>query len=130
MTATDLVALSGVRARDALTGIVDADTVAEVIRLESAGMARTILLTPARAKLKRLGVPATPIPLAPATPPDASALTVRCTRDKITPATGEEEIGRVFGFRTLPTKAGPVRRHQPQCKRCRAMDPIAPRASK
>lgn len=51
-----------------------------------------------------------------------------CTRCKVTVAATVEEVAALFGLRTM--KPGGPRRIQPQCKKCRGMKPIQPRAPK
>jgi len=116
MSPAELLALPVVKARNAL-GAVDADTIYAVIEMERAGKARGIILDAAASRLRARGLPAErPVTAAP-------ELTVTCTRDRLTTATGDEEIGRLFGWRMM----GGTRKHQPQCRKCRAMPPIKAR---
>lgn len=77
-----------------------------------------------------------PIDVSAPTPPTGNAsdhaLVVLCTRCRETTATGDEEVEKLFGFRTVPgTKADPTprRRNQPQCRKCRSLPPAGKRAT-
>ena len=108
-----------VAARNALTH-ADANTVRAVLVAERAGKARKIILDAVASRMRKLGI-TDAAPIGP---------TVTCTRDKATTATGDDEIGRLFGWRMMPTKGGEkVRRPQPQCKKCRALPPVHARGT-
>ena len=142
MTPLEIVNLSGVAARNATSALTDAAMVRSVLALESETRNRVIVTDAARKRLRALGateagsrapevVEAEPVALeaptavpgavVPTEPDDsASATCPRCKEHK--PVT-------MFGFRAMPSKAGPVIRRQSQCKKCRGMAAVKPRAA-
>lgn len=139
MTATEITSLGGVAARNAIPPITDVTLLYAIRREETAGKNRGIVLDTVARRLRILGAdgedaihaPAEPIAeivaVAPEVVPEVVTPDATCTRCHAVHATGEEQIGAVFGWRT---PKGGKRIRQPQCKKCRALPPLVARAPK
>ena len=144
-----IVSLPGVAARNATSKLTDPADVRAVLRLESEARNRVIVTDAARSRLRALGateagaaspVPAVAVedvaapveppavvvelqaaPVAPTEPDDTASAT--CSRCRVT-----GNVSALFGFRAMTTKAGIKIRRQSQCKKCRGLKPLVPRA--
>lgn len=110
-TATEIAAMRGRDARDAVRQCLDADTVQAVLRLENLRpRPRVIVTDPCEARLRKWGIsPGDPAP------------TRSCTKCKHHGA-----IDTDFGWRTVNGK----RYSQPWCKLCRTADAKARRVAR